>query len=113
LQTRSARKFSDGRPRVSFPVNDLFNLIDLQVVIEVELNARVILEHLEANRILAADELLFRIDANVQIDKKADRCSRDSAVFAAEDVGVRWCFECRLRKWSVVTMATVDDNGKE
>ncbi len=43
------------------------DLVDLQVGVEVELDAGVVLEHLEADRVLAADALLVRIDADVEV----------------------------------------------
>ena len=43
------------------------NLVDVQRVAQVELDARAVLEHPEADRVLAAETLLVGIDANVQV----------------------------------------------
>ena len=42
-------------------------LSTFSVVDQVELDARVVLQHPEADRVLAADELLLRIDADVEV----------------------------------------------
>lgn len=43
------------------------NFVYIQVGKQVELNARIVLQHLEANRVLAAQEFLVRINAKVEI----------------------------------------------
>ena len=54
------------------------NLVDIQRFGKVNLNARVVTKHPEANRILAADELLRGIDAHVESGNTAGHCSRDT-----------------------------------
>ena len=65
------------------------DLVDLQVVVEVELDARVVLQHLEADRVLAAEELLVRIDADVEVVGEQIVVGAIAAVLAAQDVGAR------------------------
>ena len=43
------------------------NLVDVQRGDEIELYPRVVLQHLEANGVLSADELLLRLDADVEM----------------------------------------------
>ena len=65
------------------------DLVDVEVGVEIELNARVVLQHLEADRVLAADRLLLRIDADVEVVVQQIVVGAISAVFAAQDVGAR------------------------
>ena len=71
------------------------NPVDRQVCVEVELNPRVVLQHLEANRVLAADDLLHRIDADVQVVESRSlfaRCRPYSPrrTLARVGAGVSW-----------------------
>src|SRR5262249_49924199 len=63
-----SRIFAPGTGDGSFWLKN--NFVNLQVLVEIQLDARVILQHAKANRILAADEFLFRIDANIQVIEK-------------------------------------------
>src|ERR1039457_3196799 len=65
------------------------NLVDVERFMQVELDARVVLKHLEAEGVLAADELLFRVDADVEMVEEQIVVGAMRPVLAAEDVGVR------------------------
>ncbi len=65
------------------------DLVDVERFVEVELDARAVLEHLEADGVFAAEELLFRVDADVEMIEEQIVVGAIRAVFAAEDVGVR------------------------
>jgi hypothetical protein len=56
---------------------------------QVKLNPRVVLEHLEANRILPADEFLLGIDADIQMIEKQIVVGPILTVRAAQDVSTR------------------------
>ncbi len=55
---------------------------------QVELNARAVLEHLEADGDLSADELLLRVDADIQMIEEQIVVGAIRAVLAAQDVGM-------------------------
>ena len=61
------------------------------------------LQHLEADRVLAADRLLLRIDADVEVVVEQVVVRAVAAVFAAQDVRARRrgrCLRCvRLGRW--------------
>src|SRR6185437_11213064 len=64
------RKIHEHRSRVALILQRRLakkDLVNLERVVEVKLNARPILQHLEANRILAADRLCVRINTNIQV----------------------------------------------
>ena len=61
---------------------------------QIELDAVVVLEHLEADGVFAADEFLFRIDANIEMVVEQIVISAIGAVCAAQDVGAR----CPVRR---------------
>ena len=74
------------------------NLVDVQVGVQIELDARVVLEHLEADRVLAADRLLVRIDADVEVVEEQIVVRAIAAVLAAQDVGARRWVQRRGRR---------------
>ncbi len=53
---------------------------------QIELDARAVLEHLEADGVLAADEFLFGIDANVEMVEEQIVVGAVGTVRAAQDV---------------------------
>src|ERR1019366_10235177 len=65
------------------------NLVDATRFMQVELDARAVLEHLEADGVLAADELLLGIDADVEMVEEQVVVGAIRPVLAAQDVGVR------------------------
>ena len=65
------------------------DLLDGEVGVEVELDPRVVLEHLEANRVHAADRLLFRIDPDVEVVGEEVVVRAVAPVLAAQDVRAR------------------------
>ncbi len=69
------------------------NLIDLQIVVEIQLDSIIVLKHLEADGVLAANKFLLRVDANVEMIEKQIIISAIPAVFTAQDIGVSW------RRW--------------
>ena len=60
----------------------------LQRLLEVELDARAVLEHLEANGVFAADEFLVGIDANIEVVVEQIVVGAVWAVGTAQDVGL-------------------------
>src|SRR6202046_567938 len=68
------------------------NLIDTKSGGQVELNASVVLQHLETDRVFPADELLFRVDADIEVVVKQVVVRAIRSVSAAEDVSL-----CRRR----------------
>ena len=98
------------------------DLVDVQVGVQIELDARVVLQHLEANRVLAAEELLLRIDADVEVVGEQVVVGAIAPVLAAQDVRARrrrWlrsrrlpgrrcgCRRRRLRRGSIVGAAVL------
>ena len=71
------------------------NLVDGQRGMQVELDAVVVLEHLETNGVLAADRFLFRIDAHVEMVVKQIVVGAIPAIFAAQNVGLRRRYDHR------------------
>ena len=65
------------------------NLVDVERFVQVELDARAVLEHPEADGVLAADELLFGIDADVEMVEEQVVVGAIRPVLAAQDVGMR------------------------
>ena len=55
---------------------------------QVELDARVVLEHLEADGVLAAEEFLLRVDANIEVVEEQIVIGAIGSVLAAQDIGV-------------------------
>ena len=76
-----ARVFQFGRARQNF--------VYVQVGKQVQLNARVFLQHFEADRIFAADRLLFGINTDVQVIRKQIVVGTPRAVFPAQNVRAR------------------------
>ena len=65
--------------------------IDVQIRVQIDLDPRVVFEHLEADGVLAADEFLVRIDTNVEVVVQQIVVRSMLAVCAAQDVGSgRW-----------------------
>src|SRR5581483_762710 len=62
------------------------NFVDFKSVIQVELDSRVVLQHLEADRVLACDELLRRIDSYIEVIKKHIVVCAISSVSSAQNV---------------------------
>jgi len=46
------------------------NLVDAQGIGQIELNAGIVLEHPEADRVLSANQLFRRIDSDIKMVKK-------------------------------------------
>ena len=65
------------------------NFVDVQCRVQIELNSRRIRQHLEADRILPAEILLLRIDANIQVIRKQIVVSPISAILAAQKIRMR------------------------
>jgi len=65
------------------------DLIDVQRRVQVELNARVVLQHLEADDDFSAQILLLRIDANIQVVKEQIVVRSILPVLAAQDIEAR------------------------
>ncbi len=65
------------------------NLVDIERRVQVELNTRVVLEHLEADRVLPADDFLIRVDADVEVVVEQVVVGAIGAVGAAEDICLR------------------------
>jgi hypothetical protein len=76
-----ARVFQFGRPVQDF--------VHVEVGKQVELDARVVLEHAEPNRVLAADEFLVRVYADVEVIGEQIVIRPPRAVFTAQEVGAR------------------------
>ena|ERR1700691_3602360 len=62
------------------------DLVDVKRVDQVELDPRVILEHFEPDRVLPADELFLRIDANVEVVEQQVVVGAIWPVSTAQDV---------------------------
>ena len=69
---------------------DLLNLVDIKIVIQIELNPRVIAQHAETNCVLSANKLLDGIDANVEVIEQQIVIGTIAAVLSAQDVGMSW-----------------------
>src|SRR5580658_10411793 len=67
----------------------------MQRGVEIELDAGVVVEHLEANGVLPADEFLFGVDADVQMVVEQIVVSAIWTVSSAQNVGTR------RRGWSL------------
>ena len=67
------------------------DLVHGEVVVQVELDARVVLQHLEPDGVLAAEELLVRIDADVEVIGQQVIVRSVATVLAAQDVRARRC----------------------
>ena len=65
------------------------DLVDVQVGVEIELDARRVLEHAERDRVLPADELLVRLDPDVEVIRQQVVVRAEFAVFAPQDVTAR------------------------
>jgi hypothetical protein len=91
----------------------LDDFINLQIVVEVELNPRVVFEHAEADRVLAADKLLLRIDANIKMVKKQIVVGPVPPVLPAQDVGVRWCRGCWRRAGALLRLGKQRHRGRQ
>jgi len=65
------------------------DLLDVERGDQVELDAGVVAEHLEADGVLATNELLLRIDADVEVVEEKIVVGAIAAVLAAQDVGPR------------------------
>ena len=63
------------------------NLIDVEGGVQIELDARGVLQHPEADGDLAAEEFLFRVDANVQVVEEQIVVGAIRSVGAAQDIG--------------------------
>ena len=74
------------------------DLVDVQVGVQIELNARVVLQHPEADAVLAGDELLLGIDADVEVIGEQIVVGAIPPVFAAQDVGARRWPQRRRRR---------------
>ena len=72
------------------------NLVHIETRVQVDLNARVGFQHVETKRVFPADELPFRINANIEM------VVEQIVVCPVRSVGsqknVRWL--CRLRRLS-------------
>ncbi len=66
---------------------------------QIELDAGVVFEHLETDRVLPADEFLLGIDTNVQVVREQIIVGAVRPVGAAEEIGVggRCCRLLRCR----------------
>ena len=64
-------------------------LSTFEIGVEIELDARVVLQHPEADRVLAADELFLRIDAHIEVVGEQVIVRAIAAVLAAQDIGAR------------------------
>ena len=76
------------------PIDDL---LDGEVREQLQLDARVVLEHLEADGVLAADPLLLGIDPDVEVVIQQVVVGAIAAVFAAQNVGA--CRRAQRRWW--------------
>ncbi len=74
------------------------DLLDRQVVVEIDLNPRIVLQHPEADGILAAQELLVRIDPHVEVVGQQIVVGAIAAVLTAQDIGARWVSWLRSRR---------------
>src|SRR5258705_375661 len=59
-------------------------------VVKIELDPRVVLEHLEPDRVHPSDKLLLRIDADIEIVVEQIIVGAIAAILATQEVGVRW-----------------------
>ena len=78
------------------------NLVDCRALAyEIELDALVVLEHLEADRVLAADHFLLGIDADVEMVVEQIVVRAVPAILAAQNVRARRLM-CAIRagRWS-------------
>jgi len=64
------------------------NLIDVERGVQIELDAGAILEHFEANGVLAADKFFFRIDADIEVIEEQIVVGAVWSVLTAQDVGM-------------------------
>ena len=74
------------------------NLVDVQRGYQVELNARAALEHFEADRVLAAQGLLVRIDPHVEVVVQQVVIGAIRTVAAAQMIGLGERGRRRLRE---------------
>jgi hypothetical protein len=65
------------------------NLVDVQGICKVELDAGVVPQHLEADRVLSADKLLCRIDADIKMIEKQIGIGAIWPVGSSQEVGLR------------------------
>ena len=65
------------------------NLVDTQLFGQVDLDARAVFQHAEADGVLAADELLVGIDANVKVVVEQVVVGAEGSVCAAQHIGAR------------------------
>src|SRR5215813_11851554 len=69
------------------------NFVDVQSLGKIELNASVLLQHLDANRILTADKFLFRVDPDVEVVGEQIVVSAIRPIGAAQKVCLGWRIE--------------------
>jgi hypothetical protein len=67
-----------------------FDRIDVESVVEVQLDAIVIIQHLEANLGVTLQELLIGIDADVKMVIEKIVVGAIPSVLAAKDLGSAW-----------------------
>ena len=65
------------------------DLVDVELVGQVELNARAVFQHPETDGVFAADEFLFGIDADVQVVIKQVVIGAEGPVSAAQHIQAR------------------------
>ena len=65
------------------------DFVDVERGLQVELDARAVLQHLEADGVLAADELFLRVDADVEMVEEQIVVGAIGSVGAAQEIGVR------------------------
>src|SRR5262249_6988128 len=64
-------------------------LVDVEVIVEVKLNAVVVTQHFESNRVLASDGFLVGINTNIETVRKQIVIRTILTVFTAQNVGTR------------------------
>lgn len=85
-------EIDENRARVALELEECLtekNFVDIQGIDQIKLNTRVVLEHLEADRVLAADELLFGIDADIEVVIKQIVVGTIRPISTAQNIGVR------------------------
>ena len=83
------RKIHEDGPRITLVLKRYGaqeNFVDLERLGQVELDARAVLEHLEPDGVFAADELLFRIYADVEMVEEQIIVGAIGPISAAQNI---------------------------
>src|SRR5271156_2108438 len=84
----------------------------MKSLVQVELDARVVLEYLEANGIFSPDELLLWIDAHIQMVEEQIVVGAILAVSSAQNVSPRRRGWSLRRLWRRCLLTTCSGSGR-